>query len=75
MKKLEVKVIATNESESGTCTGGVCPTIYKSKDGRYFVQGLSVVRNEKDQFNLPQGEEIVEIHDSLLKNLIKKWAN
>ena len=64
--KLEMFVSPTN------CGSGPCPTIYKSDDGRFFVQGYLVPDNIKGQINLPETETIVEVNPELLQELVKK---
>ncbi|MBU0966979.1 MAG: hypothetical protein KKA54_11450 [Proteobacteria bacterium] len=70
--KIELEVIAYNNSGGPRiCKGGICPTIYKSKDGRFFVQGVIVDSNITETINPPENETVVEVTEELLKNLIQ----
>jgi hypothetical protein len=64
MSKIEFEVIA------GGCGSGPCPTVYKTKDGRYFVQGYIVNKETSANFNLPNNEMLVEVDEALVQNII-----
>lgn len=69
--KIELEVIANNSGDDKNCKGGVCPTIYKSNDGRFFVQGIHVDEDIVNEINPPKNETVVEVSEALLSNLIK----
>ncbi len=52
-----------------SCAGGKCPTVYRSDDGRYFVQGYKVGGEIKSLAPLPTSEDLVEISQELAEAL------
>jgi hypothetical protein len=53
-----------------TCTGGTCPTIYKTDRGTFVVQGTRVTDPEAlATVGLPEHETLVEVPASLLSDL------
>ena len=72
LKAIELKIIAGVGPGGGMCKDGVCPTVYKSNDGRFFVQGASAPQNVSEAANVPKGEALVEVPQALLENLISK---
>ena len=69
--KIELEVIASNSGGHRGCKGGICPTIYKSNDGRFFVQGIIVDENVVNAINPLENESVVEVSEALLKNLLQ----
>lgn len=51
------------------CGGGTCPTLYKNKNGRFFIQGYIVDKKEINTEQIPNNESIVEITEDLLKQI------
>ena len=71
MKKTKLTVIAINNSDdTSLCAGGKCPAIYRSEDGRIFVQGNSAPEDVSRAVNVPKGEALIEVPESLLKKLL-----
>ena len=68
MKNIELKKFAGTEKG---CLGGACPTVYRSEDGRFFIQGYVVTKAIKGSVNVPTGENLVEIPEQLLRNAAK----
>jgi len=60
---MKFEVIAKNG-----CGGGQCPTLYRSDDGRYFVQGNTVSPDISAEIreSVPAGEEIVELSAEMI---------
>ncbi|KAB8155089.1 hypothetical protein EZY14_004185 [Kordia sp. TARA_039_SRF] len=63
--KLNLEILADNN-----CSGGYCPTVYKTENGRYFVQGYKLT--DEVSIDIPDGEQLVEIDENLLNNLRDK---
>jgi hypothetical protein len=57
---------------NGGCNAIICPTVYKSSDGRYFVQGYKVSKNIVDQARLADNEAIIEVDPQLILNVAKQ---
>jgi hypothetical protein len=49
--------------DSNTCSGGSCPTVYKTDRGTFLVQGYVIKPSELDDLpaGIPQTETIVEV--------------
>lgn len=67
MSKLDFEVFAHNN-----CGSGPCPTVYKTKDGRFFVQGYVVPKDTAAAFNAPPNETLVEVDAALIENIMRK---
>lgn len=66
MSNINLSVVA-----STNCGSGPCPTVYKTDDGRWFVQGFVVSEEIKSKIDLPTNETVVEIN----LDLVMKIAN
>lgn len=53
----------------GACGDGTCPAVYKDDTGRIFIQGSKVESNLRNQVNIPDHEDIVELSPALLSIL------
>ncbi|GAA2714397.1 MULTISPECIES: hypothetical protein [Streptomyces] len=51
---------------SGTCNKNDCPNVYRTATGSILVQG-----GVSDAFTPPQGEGLVEIPESVLKEAVR----
>ncbi|MQB05723.1 hypothetical protein DXT91_16530 [Agrobacterium tumefaciens] len=51
------------------CSGGQCPTLYQSEDGKYFVQGYEVNSALLEENKIPKGELLVEISSELIESI------
>jgi hypothetical protein len=51
------------------CLGGHCPTLYKSDDGKLYVQGFVVNGEVRALVDIPAGEDLVEISPGLVAAL------
>jgi hypothetical protein len=67
--KNELEIIAKSEF----CKVRKCPTLYKGRDGNYYVQGFSVKDAGSLVPELPENELIVRVDASLIEQ-IKKCA-
>jgi hypothetical protein len=65
MKPIKFQIIVS-------CKGGKCPVIYRTNDGRFFVQGYKVASDLKSQVALSKDENLVEVPKSLLQSMISK---
>ena len=65
---MKLEIIARDE-DPGLCSGGVCPTLYRDKHGKLFIQGYDVDDEIKSAANPPEGESVVEITENLLLKL------
>lgn len=73
MKKLKLHRIVSDPGTGGnSCLGGKCPAIYRSEDGRFFIQGVLVRKEIKGQINIPKGEAVIEVPEILLRELKAK---
>ena len=52
------------------CGGGSCPTVYSTDRNTFVVQGYTVTA-ETAGFDLPTGEQLVEIPAELLAEAVK----
>lgn len=64
-KKLKLEVLA-----SDGCSSGPCPKLYKSEDGRYFIQGYNV--DENVTIDIPKNENLVEVNKDLLNDIVQQ---
>lgn len=62
--KLKLEKLGPNN-----CAGGACPTLYRSNDGRYFVQGYITDAANQSDLQIPLGESLVEINVDLIKSI------
>lgn len=67
MSNMKLSLYADNN-----CSTGPCPKVYKTEDGRYFVQGYIVDNQITDGIDLPSGEQLVEVDQALIDNIITK---
>lgn len=58
------------ESIGSNCKSGACPTLYRSQDGRYFIQGFRVSSEVRASIDLPSDDDIVEISREFLETVI-----
>lgn len=50
-----------------TCSGGQCPTLYMSEDGRYFVQGNKADATLSENLTeVPAHEGVVELSSDMI---------
>lgn len=54
------------------CAGGSCPTIYKTDDNTYVLQGKKMTDQEKIDLNIPVDEDIIELPADFLETFLKK---
>jgi hypothetical protein len=52
---------------SNGCGGGSCPTVYKTEDGKFYVQGYSVEQPAQIGVTLPSGESLVQVDEALIR--------
>jgi hypothetical protein len=57
--------------DSDKCGGRPCPTLYRTDDGRVFIQGYIVTPDVLDAAEPPTGETVVEISQKLLNQIIE----
>jgi len=62
----KLSIISGGESN---CAGGQCPTVYRSDDGRIFVQGWKISDDIRRATMSATNEDMVEVPASLLTNL------
>lgn len=62
-----LKVLATDG-----CGGGPCPTLYKSQDGKFYIQGYLVSDLVANEVNLAADETLIEINLDLLEDIARK---
>jgi len=55
------------------CSGGGCPTVYRTSRNTYVVQGYTVTA-ENAGLDLPAGEQLVEIPAELFEAAVKGEA-
>jgi hypothetical protein len=55
------------------CSGGGCPTVYRTSRNTYVVQGYTVTA-ESAGLDLPAGEQLVEIPAELFESAIERQA-
>lgn len=65
---IKLQIIAGGE---GGCAGGVCPTVYKSNNGKYYIQGYIVQQEIKNITSLGVDEDLVEISPELIEAIKK----
>jgi len=65
---MKLEIIAASGDTVG-CKGGLCPTVYRSEDGRYFVQGFNVSDDVRSVVALASNESLVEISSELIDSL------
>ena len=65
---MTMKLTVISGGESG-CAGGQCPTVYRSEDGRVFVQGWRVADAIRVTVRPNDQEDLVEVPAELLKTL------
>jgi hypothetical protein len=54
------------------CREGPCPTLWRTENGRYIVQGFKVVTPERlAQLDLPEAETAVEVSAELLEGYFR----
>lgn len=51
------------------CKNGSCPTVYKDELGRIFIQGFTVKNEDKENFEIPSNEDIIEIPKEFLDSI------
>jgi hypothetical protein len=73
MKKQTLLFFAGGGCPPG-CSGGTCPTVYKSSDGRFYVQGYRVPKDIVAQVDLGDDELLVEVDPTLIENIMKATA-
>ena len=62
------KLTAISGGESN-CAGGQCPTVYRSEDGRVFVQGWKVADAIRQSVLPTADEDMVEVPAALLTSV------
>ena len=67
MANLRLTVISGDGDQN--CAGKHCPTVYRSDDGRVFVQGWRVDPGTRKSVVRSGDEDLVEVPADLLKNL------
>ncbi|GAA0374049.1 hypothetical protein [Streptomyces blastmyceticus] len=56
------------EKLASDCREGPCPTLWRTEDGRYIIQGFKVLDAERlAQLKLPENETAVEVTAELLE--------
>lgn len=53
------------------CAGGTCPTIYRTNQGSYAIQGKKLDMLEKQSLGIPNDEDIVEIPIGFLESFLR----
>ncbi|MHB8217077.1 MAG: hypothetical protein ACYDDS_13460 [Candidatus Sulfotelmatobacter sp.] len=57
------------------CTGGECPTVYRTDRDTFVVQGDLVSPDEVTELKVPSHEGLVEIPTSLARSLADKLTS
>jgi hypothetical protein len=65
-----MRIIA--KDDTSTCLGKHCPTVYQDEDGAIYVQGFIVDDPTSKISDLPTGETLVRISESLLQQVRTK---
>ncbi|WP_329120226.1 hypothetical protein [Streptomyces sp. NBC_01465] len=56
------------EKLASDCKDGPCPTLWRTEDGRYVVQGFKILDGDRlAQLDLPENETAVEVTAELLE--------
>lgn len=63
---LKLKVIHA----TANCANSTCPTIYKTADGSYVVQGFTIKPEDKAGISLPEGEDAVILPEDFVKQFL-----
>lgn len=71
MKPTKLTVLAQDFTN---CNNGPCPTLYRADDGRLFIQGYIVEPEVKAGASPPEGEDVVEVSDELIKLIINNYS-
>jgi hypothetical protein len=67
MDNQNLTIISVDDDQN--CAGKHCPTVYRSDDGRVFVQGRRVDPGTWKSVVKSGDEDLVEVPADLLKNL------
>jgi len=59
-------------SSSDDCAGGVCPTFWLTDNSSVIIQGNKISTFDKQELNLQNNEDAVEIPLEVFAKLIKK---
>ncbi len=57
------------------CAGGTCPTVYRSDDGKFYVQGYAVSEEIRSKVHLDENEILIEVSPELISSIEKNVAN
>ena len=69
--KIEHLDLFTHSYEA-SCGGGACPKILINDDGDALVQGLLVDEATKKKLTIPEGEGLVFVPNSVIKEFLKQ---
>ena len=58
----------------GGCSGGTCPTVYRTDRGTFIVQGSALDAVASQRVSPPDGEQAVEVPAELLIGIAEKLA-
>lgn len=54
------------------CEDSSCPTIYQNESGDFVIQGFKLKPEDKQNIDLPQGEDAVVVPKEFLQQFVEK---
>ncbi|MGW1001570.1 hypothetical protein [Streptomyces sp. NPDC002520] len=66
MARGDLTRLTGNGNGNGECGGDDCPNVYRTRSGSFVVQG-----DLSNAFDPPEGEALVEIPESILREAVR----